>query len=101
MPKIKMKVVDIESETNEKTGIVLYRVFVESNGKTYEFGAKEVDYLDEKRRKSIHKAWLKTIREDQMPAVSEQEKKRKKKEREDERSVLIGMDIEEDETKRR
>jgi hypothetical protein len=91
MAKIKMKILEIQEESNENS-IVLYRVFVESNGKRYRFGAKEVDYLDEKARASIHKAWLKTIRADQVkPPVI------KKKSPKDIRKAIIETEVEEDE----
>lgn len=90
MPKIKMKVVKILTEKNEKTGKTLYRVFAESGGKTYTFGAREVDYLNEGTRKSIHRAWLKRIREDRFPPTPEMSPKEKRK-------AILGSEIEEDE----
>jgi hypothetical protein len=91
MAKIKMKILEIREEPNQN-GTMLYRVFVESNGKTYQFGAKEADYLDEKGRASIHKAWLKTLRADQvkLPVI-------KAKSQKDIRKAIIGTEVEEDE----
>jgi hypothetical protein len=91
MPKIKMKIVEIRPETNPKTGRVLYRVFVESNGKVYPFGVRETDYLNETRRKSVHRAWLKTIREDQTPVDPENIIDPKAI-----REAILGTEIEED-----
>jgi hypothetical protein len=91
MAKIKMKIREIREEKN-KNGIMVYRVFVKSNGKTYQFGAKEADYLDEKARASIHIAWLKTLRADQVkPPVI------KAKPPKEIRNAIIGTEVEEDE----
>jgi hypothetical protein len=69
MPKIKIKIVEIRKEPHEKTGKMLYRVFVESGGKIYRFGVRESDYLNDKLRESIHRTWLKSIRADRFPPL--------------------------------
>ena len=91
--KTKFVVEKTEEETNPR-GITLLKVFVRSGGKLYTFGAKKADYLDARKRGSIHQVWIKDIKE-QMDEADTSVKKKKN----DEKALagIVGKEYEEEE----
>lgn len=61
MKKIGFIVEKIEEEPNPQ-GTTLLRVTARSGGKLFILAAKKADYLDERKRLSIHRTWMKTIK---------------------------------------
>ena len=85
-------VAKITEEPNTK-GTKKLRVRVERNGKSYLFGVKKSDYLDEAKRESIHRVWFKSIKEMEEDAKAGPETSKGKKDKKALDS-LIGKEVE-------
>ena len=60
---IQIKVLGITEQKN-KRGTTLLRIVAESGGKKYTFVVKKIQYMNEQNRKSLHRLWIKEIKED-------------------------------------
>lgn len=77
MTKIKAKIVKIEEEP-DNAGNVLLKIILNSNGEIYEFAARAEDYADERKRKSINRSFIKSIKARQIENAKSSEEKTKR-----------------------
>jgi hypothetical protein len=91
MKKVSMQIMDVEENTNPN-GVITLRITAKSEGIVYKFGAKEEDYLDEKKRETLNQGFLRTIRKSQENSrVTKSKREQNTKDVKD----LIGKEVEE------